>query len=315
MMIKIMKKKITVIWLFVVALSLTGVAQQADVATIVASHLPSSLLDEKGRPIDKGYCYAIYSGEQQSPSEIVAAYMAGGVVFLRRSTNGEFLAVSQLTVDDGYNFGGSGCRITLVDLDGDGANEIAIAFQTPGGGKGTSDWYLRWDGTHLLNLGPTRKGFSQLLNSCAEDLYHDGRLEVIAHEPVQTGGPTLDDVDLPRLVYSLSGTGLNRTSTLTYLRTFVRGQGQPVAESTSLELPAAQQSGYLLKVVNGGASTGDRVTSAHIWLNGTEVLGPRDLSEQTEFWQRTIQLNQKNSIKVQVEGKPNSQLTVLIRPQ
>lgn len=69
---------------------------------------------------------------------------------------------------------------------------------------------------------------------------------------------------------------------------------------------------YTLIVKNGTTQGSRRVSSARIWLNGAEVIGPRDLNQNVDRLLRSVQLDDQNKILVRLSGAPNGVLTVSI---
>ena len=70
--------------------------------------------------------------------------------------------------------------------------------------------------------------------------------------------------------------------------------------------------GSLQLVVDNGHQGWFRVTSARIWINGTQILGPTDLNWRVSTVTRPVTLTKKNTIKVELSGLPLTFLIVKI---
>lgn len=68
--------------------------------------------------------------------------------------------------------------------------------------------------------------------------------------------------------------------------------------------------GCQLVVVNGNADGSDRVSSAWIYLNGVEILGPSDFNQQTGTIITPVSLAASNKLEVKLASAPGSFLTV-----
>lgn len=81
------------------------------------------------------------------------------------------------------------------------------------------------------------------------------------------------------------------------------GGDQTVTEQFTLQSPCDLQSSsvYALTIQNGDA-TGNRVSSASISINGTEVVAERDFNQQVASVERRLQLAPTNTVSVRVKG-------------
>src|SRR5690242_12935082 len=82
-----------------------------------------------------------------------------------------------------------------------------------------------------------------------------------------------------------------------------RAHGEPataVYEFRNCE-PLAQ---YRLRIENGAGGTLEHVTSGRVLLNGSEVLGPRDLKNNVDVVERGITATTDNQLAITLEGKP-----------
>lgn len=85
------------------------------------------------------------------------------------------------------------------------------------------------------------------------------------------------------------------------------GQPQQVTARFAVSLAAPH---YRLQVVNGRPDGSGRISSAWVWLNGREVLGPGDFNQQTGMLQRFADLRPANEIQVRLAGAPGGRLIV-----
>ncbi|HPR65438.1 MAG TPA: hypothetical protein PK014_14615 [Thermoanaerobaculia bacterium] len=93
---------------------------------------------------------------------------------------------------------------------------------------------------------------------------------------------------------------------------FTRESGGPTEFVATF--PACTTDGPLtLSVINGDSSGKNRVSSAHIWLNDTEVLSPSDLNQQTDSVVKPLEtIAPMNTLRVQLTAGPGGTLTVEI---
>ena len=63
---------------------------------------------------------------------------------------------------------------------------------------------------------------------------------------------------------------------------------------------------YVLKLANGGTSSGDRVTSASVTLNGNEIISDADLSSDSAGIELPVDLELENKLVVSLAGDSDS---------
>jgi RHS repeat-associated protein len=100
------------------------------------------------------------------------------------------------------------------------------------------------------------------------------------------------------------------TFTLFGPRTFERRSGAPAVEQVRFVLPAGASAPYRLHVQNGGEGGGARASSAVVRLNGAQVLGPSDLSQDVGALLREVQLAPENVLEVELRSAPGSRVTL-----
>jgi len=91
---------------------------------------------------------------------------------------------------------------------------------------------------------------------------------------------------------------------------YVRGNGKPVQVTDSFPGVAGEAK---LIITNGDAKGKNKVNSAIIKINGTEVIIPNNLNQQIGNIEKAIQVNEQNTITVELRSKPGSYLTVEIK--
>lgn len=131
-------------------------------------------------------CFATFnSPDPKSRTSIVAAYaddQQGRLRLLMPSEKAYLVAYDmEIASADARS-----CSVELVDVDGDGINEVKITFASRRGGL--TDWILKVRQNQLINLGPTstdRNGRLRSLfsNSVLLDVRNNGTLQVISSEP------------------------------------------------------------------------------------------------------------------------------------
>jgi hypothetical protein len=252
------------------------------------------------------------------PATILAAYtngIGGAIRLIRAQPDGSYSVVFE---PSGLDLGGFTVSCLLLDVDGDSRPEGIVSFASYR--AQTSEWVFRWNGPALENLTPMRQdesGLQATLLMLAKfvDLDHDGKLEIISEEnypPRETeSGAALGG----SVVYKLDGNQYTVDRPILYWGTFVRRTGQPQTETYEFSLLEDSSGPYTLKLTNGDANGGKRVSSARIVVNGAEVLSPNNLSQQVEFLTLPVSLVQKNTIQVTLAGTPLGHVFITIQDQ
>lgn len=94
-----------------------------------------------------------------------------------------------------------------------------------------------------------------------------------------------------------------------------RGTGAPTVFSYSF--PATEPTrGYVFKVYNGGLedTTYEMVSSSTVTLNGVQILGPSNFSQNVSYLEVPITLQTENALEVEVRGKPGGAMIIKILP-
>jgi hypothetical protein len=98
-------------------------------------------------------------------------------------------------------------------------------------------------------------------------------------------------------------------------QTYTRGEGSPIAQVAIFQVPVPAPN-YTLTIENGRRTddpfTGDTVGSAVVMVNGTVVVGSRELKPKTSVISKPIVLSADNEISVELRGKPGGVLTIQI---
>ncbi|MFQ5777636.1 MAG: hypothetical protein ACE5IP_06475 [Terriglobia bacterium] len=313
---------VALIWALASYQTNTTYAQSVDPSQIADQFYPQGLAQEAterenlgGTAFSRDFCFAVFdtlpSGD---PQTIIAAYtdgIGGAILVISAQGDGSYGVVFEPTE---FIFGGFNCKVKLVDLDSDGRNEIRVAFSDYR--TFTADWYFRWDGLQLLNLGPTQGDpsvFTVLNTSDPLDLDHDGILEIISiGDSSLLADETGTVPNAPKEVYKSLGGPYTFERTLAYYGFFRRETGAPQMFQEALAFPAEPTGNFVLKVINGKHDGTNRVSSARILLNGVEILSPTHFSQQVEFLSIPVTLVRNNSIEVTLAGKPLGTIIVTI---
>jgi hypothetical protein len=292
---------------------------QKDPKEIVAQLFPQQFIDKMSRPgakLKKVVCFAVYdSTPSGSAKTIIAGYSdnyGGTVQVIQRNSDGTYRVVYE---PSGMDFGGMRCHVDLADLDGDGQNEIRVAFSSARGNTG--DWIFKWDGSQLIPLNPTAqlpndRVRTTLVSTDFVDIYHDGTLQILS-----MGGsvsPVDGSIDQPNYLYRLSSGKYVLDTPVLFLEEFPRKTGIPETKSSYFDQYPGSVGPYVLKISNGDQSGKNRVSSGHILVNGVEFVGPNEFNQQVGVF--TVPLSgliaRLNHVEVQLEGKPGGQVTVVV---
>ena len=91
--------------------------------------------------------------------------------------------------------------------------------------------------------------------------------------------------------------------------TFVRGKGKPQTQQRNFTAVAGEGS---LIIHNGNANGKNRVSSAVIILNGSQVVGPNEFNQQVGLIEKPVVLNLNDTLEVQLRSAPGSLINVQI---
>jgi hypothetical protein len=289
-------------------------AQTVDPQSIVDANYPIARLQPE-EAVDRRSCYEVMrSAPGGAPLRIAAGYTdtVGAVLrLLDRDTTGDY----RVTWESSSNLmlAGLQCDITLVDIDGDGSNDVFLELAN---GRGTQGWLFRSVQNGLDNITPVRGlykvALSMLSNPGIVDLYHDGSVQVTA----AGGARELDGGRVTQLpsIYKFSGSGMVLDSSALLIADFV--VSDPVFLRTATFNQQVDGAGpYRLRITNGVRGGQWRVTSIAIRINGTQLQGTASFDEKTEFLDIPVpmQLSDENQIEVVVNGAPDALATVVIR--
>ena len=92
---------------------------------------------------------------------------------------------------------------------------------------------------------------------------------------------------------------------------FVRGKGKPFIETKEFSTTGFQAP-FVLHLRNGDDNGQNRVSSAHVWLNGELLFGPSDFSQQVWGYDVEVELTLQNTLDVKIDSAPGSKLTIWI---
>lgn len=91
---------------------------------------------------------------------------------------------------------------------------------------------------------------------------------------------------------------------------FVRDKGKPLPESHVFTIPDAPTE-YSLRIFNGGAQNEfERVSSAGVWLNGVEVVGPNQFNQRVSEIEVPVTPSKENRLVVELRSATGSAFTL-----
>jgi len=93
-------------------------------------------------------------------------------------------------------------------------------------------------------------------------------------------------------------------------KSYTRTAGPPNSFTDQFTLPAGATAPYTLHLVNGNANGTNRISSATVKLNGTQILGPSDFGQNVAVLDRTVALQPNNTLEIRLTSAPGSVLTV-----
>lgn len=105
---------------------------------------------------------------------------------------------------------------------------------------------------------------------------------------------------LPVTIYFLATPHLSfAANVIVFQETFVRNNGKPQTEERNFNAVVGEGS---LIIHNGNANGKNRVSSAVIILNGTQVVGPNEFNQEVGLIEKPVVLNLNNILEVQLEA-------------
>jgi hypothetical protein len=203
--------------------------------------------------------------------------------------------------------------LKLLDLNADGTPEIIVTMTSGHAPDNPDTWIFQWSGHQLRLISPICS-VGNLDLSCLNqvsfiDMGGDGKLSVLAW-PVFHVDPTTGAAKAsgPWTLYAeTNGTFHPAPNAFSFVREFSRGTGAPFTSQRDFSATAGAA---ILRIVTGTGA--ESVTSGHITLNGKEIAGPSDFKRRQHVYEVPVTLLNNNTLRVQLDGKPGSKITVLI---
>ena len=279
--------------------------------TFVKQSFPEELTDESTKYFADGgpeptqlyeYTEVDFDGNGK-PNYIVAAYSNGysGAVRVFKKQAQTAVLISSPSFD---MMAGVFPSVSLVDIDGDGHQEVVVGFTTVSG-ETSSDWVLQWDGTTLRSIAPIVYGAAFI------DLTGSGKLNIISAD---MEGPLLDNKTPATVaVYSLSNGIYTKTGTFNIFKHYRRDKATPTAKEISFTI-ANTAGPYVMTIVNGSGKS-KQISSAQITLNGQVVAQPDMFNQKTNVLLIPVTLTSTNTLSVTLYGAPGSRLSIGIGPK
>ena len=96
-------------------------------------------------------------------------------------------------------------------------------------------------------------------------------------------------------------------------QTFVRTKGNPNSYTATFKLRGWVVAPFTMHVVNGDPNRRERVSSATVLLNGTQVFGASDVNQSVSTLDRVVSpLVGNNTLEVTLDGTPGAEVTIAI---
>ena len=93
---------------------------------------------------------------------------------------------------------------------------------------------------------------------------------------------------------------------------YTRTSGPPNEFMETIPLPATLVTPFRIHVQNGNANGTNRISSAKIWVNGSEVAGPADFGQGVASFDRVVGLQASNTLQVRLTSTPGSFLILTL---
>lgn len=312
-----MRGYITVCAILLSVLTASGQKVEGGPTQIVDHFYPQKMLDLKSAQNvgSRRECFAVYDRlTDGTPKTIMAGYGSGfdgAIAVIQLQPSGNYQVVYE---PSGLAMDGASCSVKVVDVTGDGVPEVWYRF---GGQRGDGNWVFKWDGTQLTNIGPTAENsrvgtWSNISNGSLVDLYHDGTLQIYSSEWQWSAN---DLIGGPDYLYRYSNGSFHPDMAALMHSVFYGSQGKTEQETEDFEPTNRSTGPYLLKITNGDLGGANRVSRAHILVNGKEIFGPNDFNSQIEFLTATLTNVQRgdNTLSVELDSDPGSHLTVIVQ--
>src|SRR4030095_2051669 len=87
----------------------------------------------------------------------------------------------------------------------------------------------------------------------------------------------------------------------------------PETTTVPVALPQGTRGPYTLRIVNGLPDGTARATSAQVWINAQEILGPANFGNNVAAIERQVVLAAENQLSVRFAGQPSTQMLILIQ--
>ena len=119
-------------------------------------------------------------------------------------------------------------------------------------------------------------------------------------------------------VMQASGAGSNGISQQVAIfgaQQYVRTTGAPNQYSNSFSLPSWVTTPFELHIQNGDGAGGHRISSGTVLLNGIQVVGAADLSQQVATIDRSVSLVSHNTLQVTLASVPGSYIIITVSGQ
>lgn len=97
-------------------------------------------------------------------------------------------------------------------------------------------------------------------------------------------------------------------------QTCLRDKSSPSTYNFSFSVSKPKRC-YICKIYNSGENNNNQKTNiSTITLNGKEILRPHDFNQQLNYLEIPVNLSAKNTLNVEMRGKPGEAITIKIDP-
>jgi hypothetical protein len=281
-------------------------------------------------------CPVVFSRKKDGSRDLIAVTYNGDrtEVAMLAYEHGAARVLDAVTSHE-YFLGGEFCEINVVNLADPArpssplAKTVVASFST--NYSGNHDFYFVWNGAKLKMISPIIHQFgpdgvadSDTSGSYAVDLDHSGTMQIIGADDGGDRFPQDDGISSTgtSTLFRYNGATYEPAKNFLYVWEYEPNLPKTPDQKADYKSGVGPWMGYIamhhapapsyqLKIINGDRDGSNRVTSAKIEIDGVTVVLPHEIN-QVETLARIIQLQKESTLKVTVDGPPNSHIHVTI---